>query len=331
MEREYLISVIMPVYNVERYLREAIDSIVRQTYKNLELVLVDDGSTDMSGKICDFYEESDERVKVIHQANGGLSAARNIGIRHSKGEYLLFVDGDDYIADNTLQNLIETAKGKKADCVLFETDQFDDLTQKVKPYSQYSPEIFRINQSAVETLKELLQTEEYQAMACGYMLRRSVLEKTELSFEKGVLHEDELFTLQYMLNCNTLALVDHPCYYYRMRENSIMHNKKNAAQKGKSLLFIIERLIQLYEKYTDDMIRSECLDIRLKHLYMRATALYFDGGVKVQREMNSEMRKCMKQVLNLDREWSKEQEIQATCRNYLLIGLKTDIKSRKCK
>ena len=101
MERKNgLISVIVPVYNVESYLEKCIDSIIHQTYKNLEIILVDDGSTDNSGKICDVYKEKDSRIKVIHKQNRGLSSARNCGLEIAKGEYIGFVDGDDYIAED---------------------------------------------------------------------------------------------------------------------------------------------------------------------------------------------------------------------------------------
>lgn len=100
-----LISVIVPVYMVEKYLDRCVKSIVNQTYRNLDIILVDDGSPDYSGKMCDLWAEKDERIHVIHQKNGGLSAARNVGIKASKGKYLLFVDSDDYIADNMIKLL----------------------------------------------------------------------------------------------------------------------------------------------------------------------------------------------------------------------------------
>ena len=98
-KEENLVSVIIPVYNVEKYLPKCLDSVINQTYKNLEIILVDDGSPDNSGKICDEYAEKDSRIKVIHKENGGVSSARNVGIKQAKGQYLLFVDSDDYIKD----------------------------------------------------------------------------------------------------------------------------------------------------------------------------------------------------------------------------------------
>lgn len=331
MEQNSLVSVVMPVYNVEKYLAEAVDSVLRQTYDAWELILVDDGSTDTSGEMCDSYANKDCRIRAIHQDNAGLSGARNTGMANAKGEYLLFVDSDDYISNTALQDMIETAREEKADCILFEMAQFDDLSKETKIYAQYKEEDFRGNRQAVNILRKLLQTQEYQAMACGYMINCKLLKNIHLSFQRGILHEDELFTLQYMLQCETIALVDHTCYYYRVRENSIMYDKKNIAQKGNSLLFIISQLIELYKIYGDDDIRKECLDLRLRHMYMRVMALYFDGGLKTQIKMNSQMKECMKQILDLDREWSRDKEVQTTCKKYGWIGLKTDLKYRISK
>lgn len=105
-----LVSVIVPVYNVEQYLEKCIDSIINQTYKNLEIILIDDGSTDSSGKICDSYAARDKRIKVIHQENGGLAVVRNIGVSAASGEYIMFVDSDDYIDTEIVQFLYEQSK-----------------------------------------------------------------------------------------------------------------------------------------------------------------------------------------------------------------------------
>ena len=127
MEQNSLVSVVMPVYNVEKYLAEAVDSVLRQTYDAWELILVDDGSTDTSGEMCDSYANKDCRIRAIHQDNAGLSGARNTGMANAKGEYLLFVDSDDYISNTALQDMIETTREEKADYILFEMAQFDDF------------------------------------------------------------------------------------------------------------------------------------------------------------------------------------------------------------
>lgn len=118
MEAQPLITVIVPVYNVEKYLRRCLDSIIRQTYQNLEILCIDDGSIDNSGEICEQYAARDARIKVIHQENQGLSTARNRGLDTATGEYIAFVDSDDYIAADVLEQLYQSAVSSDATCVI---------------------------------------------------------------------------------------------------------------------------------------------------------------------------------------------------------------------
>jgi glycosyltransferase involved in cell wall biosynthesis len=126
MEAKGLISVIIPVYNVEKYLRECVDSVLSQTYKSYEIILVDDGSTDGSGEICDEYIDGHSQVKVIHKANGGLSDARNTGLKNAKGEYVYFLDSDDYIVPDAFQKLINISIKEQSDFVFFDASSFLD-------------------------------------------------------------------------------------------------------------------------------------------------------------------------------------------------------------
>ena len=128
---ESKVSIVIPVYNVEAYLKECVDSAIKQTYKNLEIILVDDGATDSCPEICDVYAQSDKRIKVIHRENGGLSAARNTGMDASTGEYIYFLDSDDYIELKAIEKLVNTIETEKADFVFFDgyvfyTDCEDD-------------------------------------------------------------------------------------------------------------------------------------------------------------------------------------------------------------
>ena len=126
MDNQALISVIIPVYNVENYLRECIESVLNQTFRDFEVILVDDGSTDSSGDICDEYVEKDERVTVIHQKNGGLSVARNTGLSEANGKYVYFLDSDDYISENALATLLNIAENDSSDIVFFDAVSFTD-------------------------------------------------------------------------------------------------------------------------------------------------------------------------------------------------------------
>ena len=131
------VSVVIPVYNVEKYLRECVDSVLIQSYTDLEIILVDDGATDSSGKICDEYVATDKRVKVIHKENGGLSSARNIGLDSSTGQYVYFLDSDDYIEPNTIKVLINTIRESEADFVFFDGHIFYEDSVDIRPTNNY--------------------------------------------------------------------------------------------------------------------------------------------------------------------------------------------------
>ena len=141
-----LISIIVPIYKVEIYLRKCIDSIVNQTYKNIEILLIDDGSPDNCGIICDEYAKKDERIKVIHKENGGLSDARNYGIEASTGDYIIFIDSDDYVSESMCENLLICALENNADIVScnFKEIYIDNNREKINKQSiKKSLEIFR--------------------------------------------------------------------------------------------------------------------------------------------------------------------------------------------
>ena len=320
------VSVIMPVYNVQQYLRQAVDSISQQTYSNWELILIDDGSTDGSGKLCDEYGMSDERIKVIHQENKGLSGARNTGIAVAEGKYLLFVDSDDYIAANTLEDTVAYAENTCADCVTFETVRFEEESNFCTPYSERTRNLNYDEQEAGCVLLDMLKREEYQPMACGYLLRTAILHEHDLEFRCGILHEDELFTLQAMLRCNKIVSLYEECYYYRIRENSITQSQDNRAQKGNSLLIIIQELLKLYEELEADRCKTEALDLRLEHLFLRAVTYYVQGDLRVRRQMSKCMKSSMENVKRLDRPWKNKENVKLLSARYNWIALKVTIK-----
>ena len=151
---EKLISIIVPVYNIEEYLPRCIESILAQTYSNLELILVDDGSVDKSGKICDAYAEKDVRVRVLHKENGGSSSARNAGILLAKGQYIGFVDSDDYIEANMYQKMMDAIALTGCNIVQVARDEIDDKGNLMQSICEMPEEL--IQYSAEEFMKELL-------------------------------------------------------------------------------------------------------------------------------------------------------------------------------
>ena len=207
-----LISVIMPVYNVASYLPQSIESVLNQDHRNLELILIDDGSTDKSGAICDAYADQDCRVRVIHQSNGGAAAAKNAGLRIASGTYLTFVDSDDYLEPNVYGYMLQVLRESDADAAQF---SFQDLYR-----THTEPQIL---QPCILTEKEYLVrfTKDWScALLWNKLYKRSLFEG--VFFEEGRKIDDEYFTYQGFLNPCKVVFDDRIIYNYRRRASSVM-------------------------------------------------------------------------------------------------------------
>ena len=212
-----LISVIVPVYKVEKYLRKCVDSILVQTYKNLEIILVDDGSPDNCGKICDEYAAKDSRIKVIHQQNGGLSAARNAGLDIATGEYIGFVDSDDYIAPDMYEKLYEALKKAGADLAVCNFIYVDSGGNDLKYYPPYPSKIYKG--------KDIMRLFAESDCVCFVTTVNRLYKKQlffNLRFEIGKTNEDEFIAHKIFCQCNTVVFIENTFYYYLKREDSIM-------------------------------------------------------------------------------------------------------------
>ena len=208
-----MISVIVPVYNVEKYLERCVKSIAAQTYKDLEILLIDDGSTDKSGEMCDDFQQTDSRIKAFHKQNGGLSDARNYGIEHSAGEFISFVDSDDYIDEKMLETLHRLITENDADlavCSAMDVFEGKEVTQ-VK-------EIKEFNLNKVESYKYMLRGDGIPS-ACNKLYKRQTV--GNVRFPVGKLYEDGFFTPQILKNVEKTAVTSKPMYYYFRRADSI--------------------------------------------------------------------------------------------------------------
>lgn len=221
------ISIIVPVYNVEKYIAKCIESLINQTYKNIEILLIDDGSQDASGLICDNYALNDNRIYVYHKKNGGLSDARNYGLLKANGDYILFVDSDDYIEVETCQKFFEIIE-PNIDAIfgdsfwVYPCFQKEICKKNVKPYKTYSGKQFFLEQ---------LKSNHISMQAWLGIYSRDFLIKNSLFFEKGILHEDERWTPQLLAKAVKVKYLNFPFYHYIIRENSITQSKdktKNA-------------------------------------------------------------------------------------------------------
>ncbi|MGL5933455.1 MAG: glycosyltransferase family 2 protein [Cetobacterium sp.] len=213
------ISIVVPVYNVEKYLEQCLDSILAQTFENFEVILVNDGSTDSSGEICDRYTELDKRVKVYHKKNEGVSSARNMGVEKSKGKYLIFIDSDDYITANyckVLKDFIEELDVDIAVCRMARE------IPRIENLSNYSKTIFPREKSLIQMFRGKL----YRFSLSGKMYKTDFVKRYK--FPKGMIHEDMATTYKYFLEAKNIAYIDYVGYVYFYRENSILTKKYNA-------------------------------------------------------------------------------------------------------
>lgn len=234
-----LLSIIVPVYNVEKYLRKCVDSLLAQDLspEEYEIILVDDGSTDQGGKICDEYALSHPNVKVIHQQNGGLSVARNNGIDVAKGKYIQFVDSDDYLEPNVLKALVEKMESDKLDVLRFNYRNVNEQYEVVEPnkdpkrYVNYSDEVC----DGLTFLNERLGPACY---ACQFLVRRELL--ADCKFKEGVYFEDTEWAPRMLLKASRAASTDMLVYNYLVREGSITQSvdekKKRKVLDDKLLL-----------------------------------------------------------------------------------------------
>ena len=236
------LSVIIPIYNVENYLSECVDSIIHQSGLRLEIILVDDGSTDCSGAIADQYAQKDNRIKVIHQINGEASAARNAGLNIAQGEYIAFVDSDDSLKENSLSKLYHEAVKFQVD-VLMGKVEFGHTDGSMNYYMPVSKEMMYITYTGKEAFIQLMKTGSYRPMVWNYIYRRAFLEEIEARFVIGTTpHEDELWMPVVLCQASRIIIVDTEFYYHRQREESVMystHLKKrlNAYIRVANLLF----------------------------------------------------------------------------------------------
>ena len=213
-----LVSIIIPVYNVEQYLNECINSVTSQTYTNLEILLIDDGSTDNSPVICDSYAENDFRIKVLHKQNGGLSDARNVGMEICTGEFVYFLDSDDYIEKDTIEKLVSLALGKKLEFVIFDAvviDENGNLQMSDRYIRQHQDENVYDGRSL---FSNLIKNSEFIPCIPMMFFSKAAL-RTKF---RRIIHEDELFSIQMYYNCSRVAYLNAPLYYRRIRNDSIM-------------------------------------------------------------------------------------------------------------
>lgn len=277
-----LISVIVPVFNVEKYLYHCVESIVNQTYQNLEIILVDDGSPDACPALCDEWARKDDRIKVIHKQNGGLSDARNAGLACAEGKYIAFVDSDDWVEPNYIEYLYHAIISTNSELAACDIQNVAD-EETVMPISEKIGRIKRC--TSEEAINCILCDCDFRAVAWNKLYSAELLQGEK--FEVGRLHEDEFFSYRIYDKCHSLAFVDNRLYNYRQRQGSIMTS------------FSMQHL-DVLEAY---FARLQLLEIKYPDLYVKDKIIFCTSCVnlycKIITQCGEQQKKAQERIKSI--------------------------------
>ena len=268
-----LVSIVVPIYNVESYLRQCIDSILAQSIDEFEIILIDDGSTDSCPEICDEYSKTYNNIKVFHQKNAGVSVARNKGISHSKGEYICFIDSDDMIAPNfceLLLNGIKSTNSKIAFCKMLTIS--NDYIPKIEA---------RTIETKTFSIKEHLKNQvchTYSSSVCNCLFEKSIF--SNLRFIEGHRYEDIIFNTDLLItDIDFIAYVDTPLYFYRQQENSFMNAQSKADTCNPDRIYASQHLMRRAIQFNLEFM-DECLRYSIMHPWGYIDRLYLKREFK---------------------------------------------------
>lgn len=279
-----LISVIVPVYNVDKYLERCLDSIINQTYNNLEIILIDDGSTDKSAKICDVYKNKDQRIVVIHKKNEGVSSARNYGLKIAHGNYVGFVDSDDYINSNMYEILYANFLKYNVDISMCNYNIIKQRTVDSRYHENLKNDDFIIENK--EQFYKMLNQFYFKGFLWNKLFKKDNAKK--IGFRSDISFcEDLLFVAEYAQACNTFCYYKKPLYNYVIRESSAIRSK--ISLKTLSVIKAYEEIIKILNKFAKDEVIE----------YKYSEMLWF---IKVYNELKKERKKLKKKYTMLYKE-----------------------------
>ena len=262
-----LFSIIVPIYNVEKYLNKCIDSLVEQNFQDAEIILIDDCSTDRSLEIAKSYESVPNLKVISKKVNSGLSDTRNIGLKEAMGKYVLFLDSDDYVEKDCLSKISKIIKKNKEPSVIYfgyyEEYEGKDHQKNIYGYVSCKNQLYTSEEFAISELKK----RNLYAAACFGIYKRELIIKNKLFFKSGVLHEDELWTPQVILNARTIYTSDYIYYHYLRRANSIT-KKQDKTKNGIDMLNNCKELEQLLLNIKDPILKKY-MDNHIAMLYMK--------------------------------------------------------------
>ena len=239
------ISVIIPVYNSEKYLKRCIESVLKQSYTNFELILVNDGSEDHSGEICEKYREQDKRIKVIHQNNKGQAAARNIGVKLAKGKWVHFVDSDDCIHPQMLEILLNMVKKYSANISMCGTIEAKEIPVDFFEVIDVSSSKYMCELVCEHYLRDIITLgDKLYWIVWGKLIKKEIVEK--YPFEENRIYEDNAVVCKWLVEAKTVAIINYPLYFYYV--NKLGTTKSAFSEKQLDRLWALEEQIKFYRK-----------------------------------------------------------------------------------
>lgn len=271
------VSIIVPVYNVEKYIRQCLESLINQTLQDIEIIIVNDGTKDKSIEVINDIIETNKKIVLLNKQNGGISSARNYGLRHATGEYISFVDSDDYVDNDYIEKLYEKAKEFDLDIVVGSHTRLEydcRLVKKVRNKKLYSNKA----STGEEFLCKQLGLLDYGIEIWDDLYRRQLLLDENLYFHEGIIHEDDEFTLKVLLKAKRVRLFEQYGYIYRQRQNSLINSELSYINFF-SLNEILKELINEYYKSTSLTCKKILKNMLIEYLNI---LLIRDDSVKVK-------------------------------------------------
>lgn len=288
---EALVSVIIPMYNVEKYIDECIKSVINQTYKNLEIILINDGSTDNSYDICKKYSETDARIILINKENGGSASAKNFGLKIAKGDYITFVDSDDFIQNDMIEYMLNKIEKTKADIIQCD---FISLYKDSKVISKSG-----ITEETISSqmFLKLFLTEWKNSLFWNKLFKKEVIKG--VYFKEGRCIDDEFFTYKCVIKSRSVTLSDKIVYNYRIRKSGVMRSEKSQKQILRDRIdYLVERYNIVSDVYKD--LEKEFLEHMLTYFIIISRDYYIDEDLIIYIKENLKYLKLKILMSNID-------------------------------
>lgn len=304
-------SIILPIYNVEKYLGECVESLLSQSFQDFELILVDDGSTDTSPDICDHLQNEYEKIKVIHQPNAGSSMARNNGLAVAGGEYIIFIDSDDFILSNAFLQKVSDKTKSGADLVYYKHSRFLD-DSKTLCYCNYSYHSALGESNLAHKLRRMVESDAFYGSAWIKAIKRSLLVDNGILFEKGLLGEDMEWNYHLLMHVDSIELIDESFLAYRQREGSISQTLK--LKNLTDFIYVLEKWSGPIDKIEDKELRLALLGSLAKY-YSNLMVVY----MRVSDKRKLEYKKNVKNLSWLLK-YGLSRRPQIVSRVYKVIG-----------